>query len=92
MLCSLAELGWNSDVTDRVALLASSAPLAPGTQLDDRAENWKSIISNRRLDWSLNVRTATKNVFSGGWRVTNRGRLERQRIGQSALTKHRIDR
>ena len=92
MLCSLAELGWDPRVTDRVALLASSARLSPGTLLDDRAEDWKSVVANRRLDWGLTVLTATKNVFSGGWRVGNRGRLERQRVRQNGVMNHRIGR
>jgi tRNA-binding EMAP/Myf-like protein len=90
MLCSLAELGWDPDVKDRVALLACSAGLSPGTSLDDLTENWRSIIANRRLDWGLNVLTATRNVFSGGWRVGSRGGLERQRFRHDALTKERI--
>lgn len=44
MLCSLAELGWDPDVTDRVALLDPSAGLTPGTPLDDRADDWLSIV------------------------------------------------
>ncbi len=80
MLCSLAELGWDPNATDRVALLAASANLHPGTCLDDRNNDWQSIIANRRIDWGINVLTATKNVFSGGWRIGNRGTLEREQI------------
>ncbi len=36
MLCSLAELGWDSSVTDRVALLNDSAGLRAGDSLDSR--------------------------------------------------------
>jgi tRNA-binding EMAP/Myf-like protein len=34
MLCSLAELGWDPDITDRVALLNPSTGLQPGDSLD----------------------------------------------------------
>ena len=44
MLCSLAELGWNLAVTDRVALLDEGADLAPGESLDSRESDWPSII------------------------------------------------
>jgi hypothetical protein len=44
MLCSLAELGRDPDVTDRVALLDPSTGLTPGTPVDDRADDWPSII------------------------------------------------
>jgi tRNA-binding EMAP/Myf-like protein len=81
MLCSLAELGWDPAVADRVALLSTSARLLPGTRLDDYANEWKPILANRRLDWGLNVLTATRDAFSGGWRLGSRGGLERQRIG-----------
>jgi tRNA-binding EMAP/Myf-like protein len=36
MLCSLAELGWDLSVTDRVALLDEGAGLLPGESLDSR--------------------------------------------------------
>jgi len=45
MLCSLAELGWNPLVTDRVALLDESAGLCPGDSLDDRDGDWESIVA-----------------------------------------------
>ena len=38
MLCSLAELGWDLSVTDRVALLDEGAGLLPGESLD----SWES--------------------------------------------------
>jgi tRNA-binding EMAP/Myf-like protein len=44
MLCSLAELGWDQSVTDRVALLDDSAGLQPGDSLDDRLTDWGSIV------------------------------------------------
>lgn len=44
MLCSLAELGWDSSVTDRVALLDSSADLYVGESLDNRYVDWKLIV------------------------------------------------
>ena len=83
MLCSLAELGWDAAVKDRVALLAASENLRPGTCLDDRDNDWQSIIANRRIDWGINVLTATKSAFSGGWRIGNRGTLQREQIGPS---------
>jgi phenylalanyl-tRNA synthetase beta chain len=44
MLCSLAELGWDSAVTERVALLNDSAGLHPGESLDNRDDSWRSIV------------------------------------------------
>ncbi len=44
MLCSLAELGWDSSVTDRVALLDPSAGLRVGESLDDRCVDWRRIV------------------------------------------------
>lgn len=44
MLCSLAELGWDLSVTDRVALLDPYAGLEPGDSLDSRQSDWQSII------------------------------------------------
>jgi len=44
MLCSLAELGWDPSVTDRVARLNSSAGLCPGDSLDDVGESWPLIL------------------------------------------------
>lgn len=35
MLCSLAELGWDPSVTDRIAILEDSAGLRPGDSLDN---------------------------------------------------------
>lgn len=45
MLCSLAELGWDLSVTDRVALLDQDAGLIPGDCLDSRENNWAAIIA-----------------------------------------------
>lgn len=44
MLCSLAELGWDSSVTDWVALLDTSAGLHAGQPLDDRYNDWPAIV------------------------------------------------
>jgi tRNA-binding EMAP/Myf-like protein len=44
MLCSLAELGWDPSVTDRVAVLDGSAGLGPGDSLDDVGDTWRLIL------------------------------------------------
>jgi hypothetical protein len=44
MLCSRAELGWDSSATDRVALLDASAGLQVGDYLDDRYVDWQRIV------------------------------------------------
>ena len=44
MLCSLAELGWDPSVTDRVAVLDGSAGLGPGDSLDDIGDRWPLIL------------------------------------------------
>ncbi len=49
MLCSLAELGWDLSVTDRVALLDEDAGLMPGDSLDSREHDWASITGRARL-------------------------------------------
>ena len=49
MLCSLAELGWDLSVTDRVALLDERADLMPGDSLDSREGDWPSIIRHDHL-------------------------------------------
>lgn len=49
MLCSLAELGWDPAVTDRVALLDEHAGLVPGDSLDSRESDWPSIIRPDQL-------------------------------------------
>lgn len=45
MLCSLAELGWDLSVTDRVALLDQDAGFVPGDCLDSRENDWPAIIA-----------------------------------------------
>lgn len=42
MLCSLAELGWDRAVADRVALLDGSQGLRPGDSLDD--PDWQRLV------------------------------------------------
>lgn len=49
MLCSLAELGWDLSVTDRVALLDERSDLAPGESLDSREDSWRSIVRRAPL-------------------------------------------
>jgi tRNA-binding EMAP/Myf-like protein len=44
MLCSLAELGWDPFVMDRVALLYDSVGLRPGESLDNRDTDWQAIV------------------------------------------------
>lgn len=44
MLCSLAELGWDASVTDRVALLNGSVGLRAGDSLDSRCLDWELIV------------------------------------------------
>lgn len=44
MLCSLAELGWDSSVTDWVALLKDTAGLRAGDSLDNRFIDWETIV------------------------------------------------
>jgi tRNA-binding EMAP/Myf-like protein len=44
MLCSLAELGWDASVTDKVALLDPSVGLRPGESLDGRDRDWRAIV------------------------------------------------
>ena len=47
MLCSCAELGWDSSATDRVALLDASAGLRVGEYLDNRYADWQRIVKNK---------------------------------------------
>ena len=44
MLCSLAELGWDSSVTDWVALLKDTVGLRAGESLDERFVDWETIV------------------------------------------------
>jgi tRNA-binding EMAP/Myf-like protein len=60
MLCSLAELGWDLSVTDRVALLDDSAGLKPGDSLDDVGGDWKLIIRPAAGFLSLSELTVTE--------------------------------
>jgi tRNA-binding EMAP/Myf-like protein len=49
MLCSLAELGWDLSVSDRVALLDEHAGVIVGDSLDPWESNWPSIIRPDQL-------------------------------------------
>jgi tRNA-binding EMAP/Myf-like protein len=60
MLCSLAELGWDLSVTDRVALLDPYAGLEPGESLDSRESDWQSIIRHDQLPPRHLAQTARK--------------------------------
>jgi len=51
MLCSLAELGWDSSEADRVALLDACADLSVGESLNDHYVDWQRIVL--RADGSL---------------------------------------
>jgi tRNA-binding EMAP/Myf-like protein len=82
MLCSLAELGWDPAVKDRVARLAPSAHLKPGTRLDDRANDWQSIILNPRSQRAVGVFIAKRQVFPAEWRLGKGGVLRRRRARQ----------
>ena len=42
MLCSSAELGWDSSVTDQVAIFADGT-LKPGDSLDQLGDQWRSV-------------------------------------------------
>ena len=44
MLCSLAELGWDSSEADRVALLDAAANLDVGESLNDHYVDWQRIV------------------------------------------------
>ena len=44
MLCSIAELGWDLAVADRVALLDGFAGLQPGDSLDDVGDAWPRVV------------------------------------------------
>jgi tRNA-binding EMAP/Myf-like protein len=46
MLCSCAELGWDSSATDRVALLDAYAGLQVGEYLNSRYADWQRIVRN----------------------------------------------
>jgi tRNA-binding EMAP/Myf-like protein len=53
MLCSLAELGWDLSVTDRVALLEKREGLTPGKSLDSLEDDWPAIIRSDQLPYAL---------------------------------------
>ena len=53
MLCSCAELGWDSSATDRVALLDASAGLRVGESLDDRYVDWHDIVKTAEFAWPV---------------------------------------
>jgi tRNA-binding EMAP/Myf-like protein len=63
MLCSLAELGWDLSVTDRVALLDPYAGLEPGDSLDSRESDWQSIIRRDQLP----PRQPAETVLEADW-------------------------
>lgn len=73
MLCSLAELGWDPNVTDRVAVLDDpNGRLQPGVSLDRLGDNWRSLVANARTDRDTGVLTTSK-VFSGAFRLRKSG-------------------
>jgi phenylalanyl-tRNA synthetase beta chain len=82
MLCSLAELGWDLSVTDRVALLDGS--LLPGMSLDNRANDWSSIVANPRTDRAASLLRTIREA-SGSFRPRHRG-LERKRLWPSHIS------
>ena len=53
MLCSLAELGWDSSVTDWVAILDDSIGLQPGESLDKGSDDWKPMV--QKLDFPIQI-------------------------------------
>jgi tRNA-binding EMAP/Myf-like protein len=67
MLCSLAELGWDPSVTDRVALLNNSIGLRPGESLDNRDTNWGSIAI--LADKLLTMDVPVSNSLVSSWQV-----------------------
>ena len=62
MLCSLAELGWDSSVTDRVALLDGSVGLRAGDSLDTRYVDWKLIVVPAEVPASAESPKALQNA------------------------------
>jgi tRNA-binding EMAP/Myf-like protein len=46
MLCSLAELAWDRRAVDRVAVLRRSNGLRPGMLLDNRSEDWETLVAD----------------------------------------------
>ena len=75
MLCSLAELGWDLSVSDRVALLDERSGLTPGESLDSRDSDWPSItrrssggitgVPGIQLIWTAGVRRLRDHQSAG---------------------------
>jgi tRNA-binding EMAP/Myf-like protein len=61
MLCSLAELGWDLSVADRVALLDDSI-LHPGESLVNRDADWKSIVIVTDKTLTMDVSVSNSQV------------------------------
>ena len=53
MLCSCAELGWDSSAADRVAVLDASAGLRVGESLDERYVDWRNIVMPAEFPWPV---------------------------------------
>ena len=64
MLCSLAELGWDPSVTDRVALLDNSIGLCPGESLVNRDIDWESIVMSADKPPMMEVPTSNSLLSS----------------------------
>lgn len=60
MLCSLAELGWEPDITDWVALLDTSTGLQAGQPLEGSYAHWRSIVL--QIDASDAQRRASRQL------------------------------
>jgi tRNA-binding EMAP/Myf-like protein len=60
MLCSLAELGWDADITNWVALLDASAGLHPGQPLKIQDPSWREI--------TLPIDASEAERLAGPWR------------------------
>jgi phenylalanyl-tRNA synthetase beta chain len=73
MLCSLAELGWDPSVTDRVALLDNSMGLRPGESLVNPDVDWKAIVMLEDKPPMVNVPTSNGLVppITPLWRKTS---------------------
>jgi tRNA-binding EMAP/Myf-like protein len=67
MLCSLAELGWDPSVTDRVALLDNSIGLRPGESLVNRDIDWESIVMS--VDKPPMMEVPTSNSLLSSYRA-----------------------
>jgi len=62
VLCSLAGLGWDPTVTDRVALLDNSIGLRPGESLVNPDVDWKSIVMSEDKPPMVDVPTSNSPV------------------------------